>query len=133
MTQNEEKVDSDQPDSRLVLLENEYIKLVMSHFRLRQALFNDFGWFQRQLKLAREATHSNRTTIISELLSYLDRSVPEIRKALKHLEDQIEERTVKRLKDATAGETASGLPRTEEDPADRFNYHAPQEDSRPKA
>ena len=131
MTQNEEKADSDQPDSRATVLQNEYVKLVLSHFRLRQALLTDFRWFQEQLKLAREGTHSNRTDIINGLLDYLDRSVPELERAKKHLEEQLDEKTVDRLNKGLVGETTSGLPR--EKPRARLDTPFPPEHFRPKA
>ena len=133
MSQNEEQVDSDQPDGRTILLESEYIKLTLHHVRLRRALLTDFRWFNEQLKLAREGTHSNRTDIINGLLDYIERSVPELEKALKHLEDQMEAKTIHRLKQIIGDETTSGLPRKGENPADKITYKTLPKDSRLKA
>lgn len=131
MTQNEGKADSDQPDNKVVLLEHEYTKLVFHHFRLRRALSEDFRWFKDQMKLAREATHNSRTTIINGVLDYLDGLIPELDRAMKHLEDQLDEKTVARLREATAGRPMSGPPRKK--PMARLDSPFPLKCSRPKA
>lgn len=131
MTQNAEKADSDQLDNKTVILEHEYTKLVFHHFRLRRALSEDFKWFRDQMKLAREASHSNRTNIINGVLDYLDVSVPELDKAMKHLEDQLDEKVVTRLREATAGGTTSGLPHKK--PMAKLDSPFPLKRSHPKA
>lgn len=131
MTQNEEKVDSDQPDGKTAILEHEYTKLVFHHFRLRRALSADFKWFRDQMKLARESSHSNRTNIINGVLEYLDGTVIELDKAMKHLEDQLDEKIVVKLRELTANDTTGGLPRKK--PMARLDSPFPLKCSHPKA
>jgi hypothetical protein len=92
MTQNEEKADLEVPvNDETLTFRLEYTKLLAHHYRLRKVVEADFKRMIVHLKDARESSRSDSLHTINQLLDYLERVVPELKKLRLTLVEQMGE------------------------------------------
>ncbi len=95
---NEEQKDSVQQESSDVIqtypdipeeLKKHYTQVVMNNLGMRIEVEKDFRWVRQKLILMREVSHTERISLINEMVEYLDKAIPELEKIRIAFEEQI--------------------------------------------
>lgn len=67
-----------------------YTQIVLNNLGLRIEVEKDFRWVRQKLKLMREVSHTKQISILNEVLEYLDKAIPEMKKIRIAFKKQID-------------------------------------------